>query len=100
MLKDIKKKVLGDLSGEMRKTMGEGYKDGLKDKLMKVTIAGDSEESIEKGLDKAKEIMKKKLGEEFESESMLNHDDCENESPEELKSKIEELQKKLKSLEQ
>lgn len=60
---EAKKKMLGSLSKEMREMMGEGYGESLKDKMpSKVTVAGDSPEAVEEGLNLAEEIMKKKVG--------------------------------------
>jgi len=120
MKKSAKMGSLKDLSDEMRKMMGEGY-EGIK----KVTVASDSEEGLEEGLDKAKEILKKKLGSEdmMEEESMSESDDEELEvseedrdemedeaedlmddaldkmSPEEIKAKIEKLKVMLEGME-
>lgn len=75
MMKDIKKELLKSLKGEMKKMMVEEKKPMLMDKLMpkkdeesegaemqKVTVMSDSEEGLEKGLSKAQQIMKAKLG--------------------------------------
>lgn len=105
-----KKEMLSALSKDMREMMGEGLSDSLKDKMMKVTVAGDSEEAVEKGLDKAKEIMKRKMGEDYMNDDMEENDrspeeiedleeaEEEAESREELEEKIEELKKKLSEL--
>lgn len=77
---DAKKAMLKALSQEMRGEMGKGYEEGLKDKLMKVTVASDSPEGVEKGLSKAEEIMKKRIGpmmEEGDMESMSDEEHME-----------------------
>lgn len=57
--------MLKSLSKEMSDMMREGYSenapDSLKDKMMKVTVAADSKDGLEKGLSKAQQIMKKKM---------------------------------------
>ena len=82
---DAKKDMLKKLSGEMRSMMGDERKgmyprkememeceecegEGCEEcegeeTEMKVVVAGDSTEAIEAGLDKAKKIMKARLGE-------------------------------------
>jgi hypothetical protein len=76
MMKDIKKELLKSLKGEMKRMMVEEKKPMLMEKLMpkmeeeesegaemqKVTVMSDSEEGLEKGLSKAQQIMKAKLG--------------------------------------
>ena len=105
-----KRNVLGSLSKEMRGMMGEKYGEGLKDKMMKVSVAGDNPEAVEEGLDTAKEILSKKVGPMAEEsdemvgipESLdeeLSEESMELNSPEEIKAMIEELQQKLAMLE-
>jgi hypothetical protein len=109
--------ALSNLSNEMSKMMGDDYAKGLG--KMKVTVASDSEKGLKEGLDKAQEIMKKKLGEKEMDDSYMgerSHDtksmdyadkmmdmgskkEDSKEDPEYLKKKIEELQKKLAELE-
>ena len=107
-----KMESLSNLSDEMSKMIGGDYSKGL-GKMKKVTVASDSEEGLSEGLDKAKEIMKKKLGEQPSGDSAVGErsydaepmeeeeksDDMEKESPGALREKIQELQKKLASLE-
>ena len=52
--KMAKMKALKDLKDTMSKSMGSGLMAGMK----KVTVAAPDQEGIEKGLDKAKEIVK------------------------------------------
>lgn len=76
MKKDVKKELLETLKKDMKQMMMEEKKPMLLDKLMpkidelspeegegvqKVTVMSDSKEGLEKGLSKAKEIMKAKL---------------------------------------
>lgn len=115
-----KKDMLKMLSKKMKDVMSEGYeKGGLKDKLMKVTVASDSEKGLESGLSKAKELMKKRFGmeEEQESPEMMeseempeemeeSEEECEDmeeseeKSPEALRAEIEMLKRKLAKLEE
>ena len=110
--------ALSSLSDEMTKMIGDDYaKDMGK---MKVTVASDSQEGMEEGLSKAQEIMQKRLGEDamgdsylgeraFDSEPMeeaeemmedeMSEMEMDEDSPEMLKRKIEELQMKLAELE-
>lgn len=63
LLKDLKKEMLGEMFGDKM--------EGLK----KVTVASDSEEGLEEGLDKAQEIMKKRM-------DMMGYESEENEDDE------------------
>lgn len=103
--------ALSNLSDEMSKMMGDDYSKGLG--KMKVTVASDSEEGLSKGLDKAQEIMKKKMGEQKSEDSYMgdrSYDakpmdyadkmmDMGNMDKDSLKEKIEKLQKKLAEME-
>lgn len=63
--KELKKELLKMLMGDMDEMMGE-EKSELFDGMMpekKVTVAADSKEGLEKGLDKAQEILKAKMSE-------------------------------------
>lgn len=128
MKSDARKAMLKSLSKEMRGEIGKGYEDGgLKDKLMKVTVASDSPEGVEKGLNKAEEIMKKRIGPmEDEAEDMMEmgeglvgdvmdedgdmespmeeiaEEEVEEEfqSPDEIREMIAELQEKLAMMEE
>jgi len=68
MKKDIKKHMLKMLKKSMKDMMFEDkgeFMDEMpkSEKMTKVTVMGDSPEAVEKGLTKAQEIMKAKLGE-------------------------------------
>lgn len=106
---------LSDLSDEMSKVIGDDFAKGM-GKMKKVTVASDSEEGLKEGLNKAQDIMKKKLGEQPSSDSVVGErsydaepmEDMEEEmedemmdeeSPEAMRKKIMELQKKLADLE-
>lgn len=97
MKKDAKKGMLKGLSDQMREMMGEGY-EGMKD-MKKVTVASPTEEGLEEGLDKAKEILKKKLGEDAEMEESEEREEKEEMSKEDIQEKIEKLQKLLEDME-
>lgn len=96
-----KREMLARLSKEMAKSDDGGLGDMLKGKKMeKVMVASDSPEGLEKGLNKAQEILSKRKeimgGEEMlESPEEEMEEECEEESPEEIKAKIAELQAKL-----
>ena len=114
-----KMSALSNLSDEMSKMIGDDYAKGMG--KMKVTVASDSEEGLKEGLDKAQEIMKKKLGEQKSEDSYMGDrshdakpmdyadkmmdmgkpekDEMDDDSPEYLKKKIEKLQKKLAEME-
>lgn len=100
MLQELKKMATDMMSGDLK-----GKMDGLK----KVTVAAEDEHGLQKGLDKAKEI----LGQEKDPMDMTEHmseeeseePETEEEMPEteelsplELEQKIKELQAKLEML--
>jgi hypothetical protein len=58
MEKDAKLSALKELRGIASKAMGDGLK-GKMDGMQKVTVASDDKAGLVKGLDKAKELMKK-----------------------------------------
>jgi hypothetical protein len=93
--------VLKELIGDMASEMGG--------KLKKVTVASPSKKGLEKGLDKAKEMMGS-LPSDSEMEDMSHEAEGGHEeeseygkeaegSPEALKAKIKELEAKLKEME-
>lgn len=90
-LKDAKMKVLKEIHSMASDDMGEDIK-GLK----KVTVASPDQEGLEKGLEKAKEMVagpgEVSEGEEKPSEEI---DEMGEMSPEEIQQMIEMLQKKL-----
>lgn len=100
--KEAKMSVLKDLKSVAEEAMGDDLK-GMK----KVTVAADSEEGLEEGMDKAKELLKAKMGDmspadaEHEEEEMEEEsEDSEDMSEEELDAKIAklmEMKKKLKA---
>lgn len=93
--KRAKGDVLKHLMSEMD-DMGAETLQGAK----KVSVMADSKEGLEKGLEKAKEIVEQKVpSEDEESEEMEESEDSEEESREELKAKIAELKAKLEQLE-
>lgn len=103
---------LSELSDEMSKMIGDDFSKGM-GKMKKVTVASDSEEGLKEGLDKAQDIMKKKLGEQPSSDSVvgersydaepmeeeMEEEMMDEDSPEAIRKKIMELQKKLSDLE-
>lgn len=111
MKKKAKSDMLKKLSEEMQQMMREGYEDSdLKDKLMKVTVAAEDEDGLKKGLSKAEEIMKGRLGDvmmedsedEMEEESMEDDEkmaESDEAEKEQLLKKIAELEEQLKSKE-
>lgn len=100
--KEAKEHVLKTLMDDMSGMMSDKLK-GLK----KVTVAADSKEDLEKGLEKAKEIIE---GEDEESSELspemaamapdedLESEDSEEESEDELERKIQELMEKKEAL--
>jgi hypothetical protein len=82
MKKDIKKELLQSLKADMKKMMLEDKKPILErllpkpesmehemeegEGMQKVTVMADSKEGLEKGLSKAQQIMKAKLGKKSE----------------------------------
>jgi len=80
MKKDIKKELLKSLKADMKKMMVEDKKPILESllpkmdeempeggsEMQKVTVMSDSPEGLEKGLSKAQQIMKAKLGKKSE----------------------------------
>lgn len=85
MKKKAKSEMLSMLSDEMKEMMREGYADSDLGKKMKVTVASDSEEGLQKGLSKAKEIMKKKL-----EMGEMDEEDCEMEDDYSKKKKLQD----------
>ena len=94
--KEAKMGVLKDLSSQA----GGLLKDKLKG-LKKVTVASDSKEGLEEGLDKAEELISGKIGEdghemEEEMEEPLEvaevSDEEEDLSPEQIEEQIQKLQ--------
>lgn len=84
------KTVLNDLRGEAQKLM-KGKMDGLK----KVTVASNSKEGLNKGLEKAKEILSGNKPESEESCPVCGKEPCEceaEESPEHESSESPELE--------
>lgn len=69
MLKSLSKKK----GSELHESKGEELK---KKKLSKVTVVSDSEKGLEKGLTKAQEILKAKLGKLLDSEEEIEEEDC------------------------
>lgn len=113
MKSEAKMSMLKDLRKMANSMMGDDLK-GKMDSMKKVTVAAKDKEGLEKGLDKAKDIVSEEpeMVEDME-EAMQEDLDNDNEdgedtehvekvmgedSPEALKAKIEELQKKLSSL--
>lgn len=97
-----KKEMLDHLSGLMKDHMSSGLK--------KVTVASDSPEGLEKGLEKAKEIVEKKevpdmedeaedMSEEDSGEKIPFSDDSEEESQDEEMS-AEEIDEMIKQLQE
>jgi hypothetical protein len=99
---DAKRDMLHKLKKSMLKEDGIGnLLDSLKGKKVhKVAVMSDSPEGLQHGLDKASQILKAKegdgmLGDEEENDDSIPSEDDENESPEDLKSKILALKLKL-----
>lgn len=99
---EAKASAIKSLMHEMKGLMGNDLKDGLK----KVTVASDSKEGLEKGLEKAHDLMgampngEEELGEEEEMESP-EFEASEDESAEhgsDEEKKIAELEKQLMEL--
>ena len=91
---DAKKMMLKSLSKEMRDMMGEGLEGELKDKMMKVSVAGESPEDVEEGLDLAGEIMKMRLGEDGDmmpEDDDMSEDEDASEMAEEMMDEDEEM---------
>jgi hypothetical protein len=102
---DKKNAKLGALK-ELRNSMSEMMQGDLKGRMNKVTVAAPDKESLEQGLDKAKEIVS---GEEPVSEEMPESEESEEssemeemvdqcESPEEIDKMIQMLQEKKKEM--
>jgi len=90
--KDAKMNVLEDLRNHAMKAMGG--------KIKKVTVASDSKEGLEKGLDMAKEKVEEVESDEDESIESPEMESSEEEcnTPEEIDEKIAELLKKKEEL--
>lgn len=72
-----RKEMLKKLSNEKRSKMHEPMEKSLMPKKMqKVTVMAPDKEGLEKGLSKAQQILKAKLGEMFEEGSEEEHEDC------------------------
>jgi hypothetical protein len=98
----MKEELLRELKANMMEMMGE-EKRGLimPKKMSKVTVMSDSPEGLKKGLSKAEEIMKAKLGSADGDETMEDlmdasaEEDCEDEDMDK-KSKLSKMMSKLK----
>lgn len=92
-LSDVEKEVKGGVLEELRDQASASLSDKIRG-LKKVSVASDSPEGLEEGLDKAKELVQEKesedkMEEQDESEMMMKDpEDC---SPEELQEKIDYL---------
>ena len=69
----------------MRKVASDMMKDGIKGKLSKVTVAADSPDKLQEGLDKAKDLLKKGPMDDTEEKGEMEESPEEeaSESPEE-----------------
>lgn len=85
MLGDDEKKAKMDVIGCMRDMAAKAMGDKVSG-LKKVTVAAPDKEGLEKGLDKAKELLDSKEAEEPKSEEMDSE-----ESPEEEASEVEDM---------
>lgn len=84
---------------DMRKMAGDMMTDGIKGKMQKVTVAAPDEESLEMGLDKAKEIVGE--SEEMSEESDMSEMDEmleECDTPEKIDEMIKKLAEKKQAL--
>ena len=109
-LSPVEVKAKSNVIEDLMSDMGEMGKDRLKSGMKKVTVASDSKQGLEKGLDKAKEVIEGKVGEMMpkaeDEEEMLGEAEESEEMEDEkehldiadLKAQIEELKKKLESL--
>lgn len=94
---EAKKNVMKELSDLLSEDIGKDLDSSMK----KVTIASDSKEGLQEGLDKAKDILEKKPLEEDESEEKeesMEHESSEESSEDDVELKIAELEKKLEEL--
>jgi hypothetical protein len=74
----MKMEMLEMLKQEMKEMMGEEKKGMLSENMpKKVTVMSDSKEGLEKGLSKAQQIMKAKLGSLPEEEEYEKEDEME-----------------------
>jgi len=94
---EAKAAMAKELSDVLSEDLAEGIK-GVK----KVTVASDSEEGLEKGLEKAKQVLEAKEdmdeeSEEMEDESEEMEDESETEDVESEIAKLEQQIKELKS---
>lgn len=89
---EAKASAIKNLMGSLREMMGGELKDGLK----KVTVASDSPEGLEEGLELAKKVVPSGMGEAVESEEHeeLESDDTQSEE----NRKIAELEKQIAEL--
>jgi hypothetical protein len=99
----MKQELLKQLKADMMEMMGEEKRELLMPKKMsKVTVMSDSPEGLKKGLSKAEQIMKAKLGKSDGDETMEDlMEDCEEECEEEdedydKKAKFSKMMSKLK----
>lgn len=107
VINPAKKDAKMEMLKELRKAASEMMSDGIKGKLNKVTVAAKDAEGLEKGLDKAKELVSEEESKVEGLEEALGADlDNDNEegeslehkeavlgemSPEEIEAKIAEL---------
>lgn len=110
MKQQAKMKMLQDLKKMATGMMGEDLK-GKMDGMKKVSVMANDKDGLEKGLDKAKEMMRgmpemdkmahEEGSEDMETDHLGNEDEEMGEeecSPEELQMKIKEMQAKLDAM--
>ena len=94
-----KMKAKAEMAKELSNLLGSDIAEGVK----KVTVASDSQEGLEEGLEKAQEILEsssEESDEEMKEESEDSEEEIEQESEEsmDLESQISELEEKIKQL--
>jgi hypothetical protein len=96
-LEGTEKEAMRGAIGGLRKMAADMMRedmDGKMSSLKKVTVASDSKEGLEKGLDKAKEIVEGKE-EDYEDEKFSPEGDSDEESADDIEAAIMKLQEKL-----
>ena len=100
MMDDMKKQAKLDVLKEIRKIASQAMQDDIKaNGLKKVSVASDSAEGLEAGLEKAKEMLEAAPEMEEKEDEMDGMEDMEEEmSPDDIEAKIKALQEKKSKL--
>lgn len=87
------------MAKELSDVLSGDLADGIKG-MKKVTVASDSDEGLEEGLEKAKEVLESKEDMEDESEESENSEDSEDSEEMDAESEMEDVESEISKLEE